>query len=50
MLNLSSDTYLEGYWQSEKYFKNIEDIIRKEFTFKNKIGSDSKKIIKKLNQ
>lgn len=25
---------LEGYWQSEKYFKNIEDVIRKEFTVK----------------
>jgi len=28
--------YLEGYWQSEKYFKDIEDIIRKDFTFKAK--------------
>jgi len=23
--------YLEGYWQSEKYFKDIEDVIRKDF-------------------
>lgn len=23
--------YLDGYWQSEKYFKDIEDIIRREF-------------------
>ena len=23
--------YLEGYWQSEKYFKDVEDIIRQEF-------------------
>lgn len=27
------DCSLLGYWQSEKYFKNIENIIRKEFTF-----------------
>jgi len=34
ILNLPSGTYLEGYWQSEKYFKNIEEIIRWEFTVK----------------
>lgn len=31
ILNVSDGTYLTGYWQSEKYFKNIENIIRKEF-------------------
>jgi hypothetical protein len=29
-----NDLYLEGYWQSEKYFKNVEDIIRQEFSLK----------------
>jgi len=28
--------YLDGYWQSEKYFKDIEQIIRKDFTFSKK--------------
>jgi hypothetical protein len=28
-------SYLIGFWQSEKYFKDIENIIRKEFTLKN---------------
>jgi len=32
ILQISSGAYLSGYWQSEKYFKDIEDIIRKEFT------------------
>lgn len=32
--NLRGSVYLEGYWQSEKYFKDIEDIIRKDFTFR----------------
>jgi len=27
--------YLEGYWQSPKYFSGFEDIIRKDFTLKN---------------
>jgi hypothetical protein len=26
--------YLDGYWQSERYFINIQDIIRREFTIK----------------
>ena len=29
------DCYLVGYWQSERYFKSVEQIIRKEFTFKS---------------
>ena len=28
------NVYLEGYWQSEKYFISIADIIRKEFRIK----------------
>ena len=35
ILALSGDVYLKGYWQSEKYFIEIEDVIRKEFTLKN---------------
>jgi hypothetical protein len=34
ILNLFDNVYLDGYWQSEKYFAEIEDIIRKEFTVK----------------
>jgi hypothetical protein len=34
ILKLQDDVYLDGYWQSEKYFKDIEDIIRQEFTVK----------------
>jgi len=28
------NVYLEGYWQSEKYFIDIEDVIRREFTIR----------------
>ncbi len=34
ILNIKDNVYLDGYWQSEKYFIDIEQIIRKEFTFK----------------
>ncbi len=29
-----SDLYLDGYWQSPKYFTGLEDIIRRDFTLK----------------
>ena len=32
ILDLPNNIYLDGYWQSPKYFLNILDILRKEFT------------------
>lgn len=32
ILKISESAYLDGYWQSEKYFRDIEDIIRREFS------------------
>jgi hypothetical protein len=32
VLTLSDNVYLEGYWQCPRYFEDIEDIIRNEFT------------------
>lgn len=34
-LKMKKRAYLEGYFQSEKYFKDFEDVIRRDFTFKN---------------
>jgi hypothetical protein len=34
ILELPDNVYLDGYWQSEKYFKDIEGIIRNEFRIK----------------
>ena len=42
VLNLPDETYLNGYWQCEKYFKNIEKALRKEFTLK--FSPDAKNI------
>ena len=36
ILTLGDNTYLDGYWQSEKYFSDITGVIRDEFTVKNK--------------
>lgn len=34
ILKVPSDVYIEGYWQTEKYFKEIAQQLRQEFTFK----------------
>lgn len=39
ILDIKDDTYLDGVWPFEKYFQNIADIIRSEFTLKNPLGS-----------
>jgi len=41
---LPDNIYLEGYFQSEKYFINIADIIRSEFTVKNELASKNKNV------
>ncbi|MFC2128719.1 alpha-1,2-fucosyltransferase [Bacteroidota bacterium] len=43
--NKYKNVYFDGYWQNEKYFKDIEYIIRKDFTFrKNKKNRDNLKV------
>lgn len=37
VLSLGSDAYLDGYWQSYKYFESIADTIRKDFTLKQSL-------------
>jgi hypothetical protein len=37
VFDIKEDTNFAGYFQTEKYFTHCEDIIRKEFTFKNHI-------------
>jgi hypothetical protein len=44
-----SKNYLEDYWQNEKYFKNIRNILLKDFTLK-KESSDFKKLAKNIFQ
>jgi hypothetical protein len=44
-----SDYDLSGYFQTEKYFKNVEDTIRFDFKFKKSIDSKAEKLISKFN-
>lgn len=49
VLNVSNNTYLQGYWHSEKYFIEIENLIRKEFQFKYPLDDSNAKLLDKIN-
>jgi hypothetical protein len=48
-LNFKNDIYLNGYWQDERYFKPIENIIRDDFTFVNKLDECNNKYLDLIN-
>ena len=41
--------YLDGYWQSEKYFLDIKDEICKDFSLKNPISVEANKYLKEIH-
>jgi hypothetical protein len=41
-LSFPDNTYLDGVWQSPKYFAGYEDVIRKDFSFKNEMAEEVK--------
>lgn len=43
-----SYVYLDGYWQSEKYFKSVEELIRKDFAFKDILSLENKILSDKI--
>lgn len=49
IMKLSGDVYLDGYWQTEKYFKDIEPIIRNDFSFTLPQGEKDKEISKLIS-
>lgn len=49
VFELGDNTYLEGTYQAEKYFKPIEDILRNEFTFKTPPAGKNAKLAEKIS-
>lgn len=47
-LAIKDNSYIQGYWADERYFKSIEDIIRKEFTPKEKLDEKNQKILEQI--
>ncbi|MGA2913323.1 MAG: alpha-1,2-fucosyltransferase [Methanoregula sp.] len=48
VLSLPDNIYLDGYWQNEKYFVDISDIIKKEFTFATSPPAINKGILEEI--
>ncbi len=44
ILSLKDPVYLDGYWQSERYFKEIEPTIRDEFRAKEPLAGKNKEL------
>ncbi|MCR4939982.1 MAG: alpha-1,2-fucosyltransferase [Treponemataceae bacterium] len=49
LLPNNNNTYLEGDWQSEKYFLSLEEEIRRCFSFKKKLSSETERIVTELS-
>lgn len=48
ILDSPGQTYLVGYWQSEKYFSDISEILRTELSFKNSPTGNNLEIANKM--
>lgn len=48
LLKVSKNVYLDGYWQSERYFNDIKDIICNEFTAKHEPDVKNKEMIQNI--
>ncbi len=49
LFKLSENTYIEGFFQSEKYFKDIENELRADFKFKDLPEGQNLQIIEQIN-
>ncbi len=48
LLNEKGNIYIDGYWQCEKYFLEIENIIRDEFQIKHSLTSEGFEMLEKI--
>lgn len=46
--SISSDAYLDGYWQSPRYFAHIEEKIRSEFTLRRQVDKREQSYLKAI--
>lgn len=49
-LQLSDDVYVDGYWQSPRYFSAIEDDLRDEFTPKRALSDHSARVLEQIQR
>ncbi len=49
LLKAGGNSYLDGYWQNEKYFSNYTDLIKKDFSLKSNLSENAKMLLDKIN-
>ena len=47
---IPNNTYVQGYWADERYFKENESMIRKELTPKKKLDTRNQKIVQEMKR
>lgn len=50
VINAPKNAYLLGFWQSEKYFKPAENVIRRDFTLKEPQGEKYQNVLDKITR
>ncbi len=50
VLTLKDPVYLDGFWNTEKYFKDIANVVRSEFTLRNKLSDSSGEILSDIER
>lgn len=50
ILQWSDNTYLDGYWQSPKYFDDIREILLKELTLNKPLSASAQDYLKKIEE
>lgn len=48
LLDAPDNTHLDGYWQSEKYFRDIEEVIRGELTVRSPLEGENHRLAQKI--
>ncbi len=48
--NITEDSYIVGYWQSEKYFQDFASVIRSDFSYKIEFASTNEDIAAQIDQ
>jgi hypothetical protein len=48
--NVPQDSYLHGYWQSEKYFSKAASVIRTDFTFTSPLSGQNAELAAQIGQ
>lgn len=50
LMNINSPMYLQGYWQSWKYFAEVRDDIRRQFTYRKQLSKRAEDFVKSVSQ